>query len=42
VVDVVQEGVDGAHALFDARATAFAIRARDDARHDVEGDQPFS
>jgi hypothetical protein len=41
VIDVVQEGIDGAHALFDAALQARQLPARDDARHHVEGNQAF-
>jgi hypothetical protein len=41
VVDVVQEGVDGAHPLLDPARELRPFPRRDDARHDVEGDQAF-
>jgi hypothetical protein len=37
----MQKGVDGAHALFDALGQLRPFAGRDDARHDVEGDQAF-
>src|SRR3546814_1562197 len=41
VIDVVEEGVQCAHALFDAARQAPPFARRDDPRHDVEGDQPL-
>ena len=41
VVDVVEEGVERLHALLDALRQPPPFGAGNDARHDVEGDQPF-
>ena len=41
VVDVVQEGVDRAHPLFDAARQAVPLCPRNDARDNVKRDQPF-
>ena len=41
VVDVVEEGVERLHALLDAGGQPPPFGARDDAWHDVEGDQPL-
>ena len=41
VVDVVEEGVERLHALLDALRQPAPFGAGDDARHDVEGDQPL-
>ena len=41
VIDIVQEGVDRAHALLDALGEPRPLLGRDDARHDVERDQPL-
>ena len=40
-VDVVQERVDRAHPLFDPTTEFLPFALGDDARHDVEGDEPF-
>ena len=37
----MQEGIDGAHPLFDPAGQAIPFPPGDDARHDVERDQPF-
>ena len=41
VVDVVEEGVERPHALLDAGAEPAPLGRRDDARDDVERDQPL-
>ena len=41
MVDVVEEGVERLDALLDALRQAAPFGAGDDARHDVEGDQPL-
>ena len=41
VVDVVEEGVERLHALLDALGQPPPFGAGNDARHDVEGDQPL-
>jgi hypothetical protein len=41
VINVVQKGVDGGDALFDAAGQPRPFAARNDARHHVERDQPF-
>ena len=41
VVDVVQEGVERAHALLEPAREAVPLAAAEHARNDVEGDQPL-
>ena len=41
VIDVVHEGVERAHALLDAGRQPAPFGRRDDARDDVEGDEPL-
>ena len=41
VIDVVHEGVERAHALLDAGRQTAPFGRRDDARNDVEGDEPL-
>ena len=41
VVDVIEEGVDGAHALADACPHRLPLLGIEDARDDVEGNQPL-
>jgi len=41
MVNVVHEGVEGAHPLLDACFEAAPFLGRDDARQDIERDQPF-
>ncbi len=42
VIDVVDEGVERAHALLDALGQPAPLRAGYDARNDIEGDEPLS
>ena len=39
VIDIVQEGIDGAHALFDALGKLAPFVAGQHPWHDIEGDQ---
>jgi hypothetical protein len=41
VIDVIEERVDGAHALLDAARQSRPFAPGNDPRHDVERDQPF-
>ena len=41
MVDVVQEHVERAHALLEARVQLAPLRRRDHVRQDVEGNQPL-
>ena len=41
VVDIVQKGVDRAHALLNPAGQPRPFPPRDDARHQIEGDQPL-
>ena len=41
MIDVMQEGVERAHALLDADGEPAPFGGGEDARDDIEGDQPF-
>ena len=41
MIDVMQEGVEGAHPLLDADCQLAPFGSREDARDDVEGNEPL-